>query len=144
MPKQLWGKWTVKRVIPTRTISCWDNHQAKKLLGTEIEFRTGLFRWNQVKVRSFMVENQALTAEEFAREYSGSQSFVSLKDLGIHGSAVTRVTIVHDAAPLDGTPQIPGDEALLKSHDVVVFPVCGVFFEARRVATSPHTRRTVK
>ena len=30
VPKEIWGKWTIRRIVPTRTISCWGDPEAKK------------------------------------------------------------------------------------------------------------------
>jgi hypothetical protein len=46
-PKELWGKWSVSGELPTQTISCWGEAEAKSLLGPEIEYSTTIFRWKQ-------------------------------------------------------------------------------------------------
>jgi hypothetical protein len=38
IPKELWGKWIVRREVPTTTLSCWSEHEAKTLIGTDAEF----------------------------------------------------------------------------------------------------------
>ena len=37
IPRELWGTWVVHREVPTTTISCWGDKDAKKLIGTELE-----------------------------------------------------------------------------------------------------------
>ncbi len=44
IPKELWGKWIVRREVPTTTLSCWSEDEAKTLIGTEVEYSDGLFR----------------------------------------------------------------------------------------------------
>lgn len=38
IPQNLRGKWRVRRILPADTISCWGDREAKRLLGTEIEY----------------------------------------------------------------------------------------------------------
>gem|GEM_PF-6929173 len=41
IPSTIRGKWAVRRELPTRTISCWGEADAKKIIGTQIEYLTG-------------------------------------------------------------------------------------------------------
>ncbi|HEY2461143.1 MAG TPA: hypothetical protein VGI16_10050 [Candidatus Acidoferrum sp.] len=69
IPKELWGTWIVQREIPTRTITCWDERQAKKLIGTQIEYSATLFRWNKVVTRNPIAEVTTIGARQFQREF---------------------------------------------------------------------------
>ncbi len=48
IPTVLQGKWIVSRIIPTRTITCWDQKQAEKLIGTEIDYTADSLRWKDL------------------------------------------------------------------------------------------------
>jgi hypothetical protein len=54
IPKELWGTWVVRREVPTTTISCRGEKEAKKLIGTEVQYSATLFRRNKVvrKIRA--------------------------------------------------------------------------------------------
>jgi hypothetical protein len=59
IPEEIWGKWVVSREIPTTTISCWSGADAKKLLGTEIEYSKEVFRWKDVVTSHPVAETRA-------------------------------------------------------------------------------------
>src|SRR5207249_11180446 len=65
IPKEVWGKWVVSRVLPTTTIACWGDSEAKTLIGTEIEYSPDLFRWNNVITRRPTALIQVVSAERF-------------------------------------------------------------------------------
>lgn len=137
IPRELVGKWTIRRVIPTRTISCWAGIEAKGIIGSEVEYMAHSFRWNRVIVRHPKIEVRSVTAEQFERENSspnanGSQ--VSFRQLGITVPETKQVSIDHEPAQITrATAEIPGDLVWLKSRNTIVLSVCNVFFEARRL-----------
>src|SRR5262245_61291884 len=65
IPKQLWGTWVVRREVPTKTISCWGEQEAKTLLGSKVEYSAGYFRWNGVTAENPTVELTTVTAGQF-------------------------------------------------------------------------------
>jgi len=137
IPQELVSKWVVQRELPTRTISCWGEKEAKALIGTEIEYTVDSFRWKHIVVKHPTVTVAIVSAEQFQSENSspsvnGSQ--VSFRQLGIHASQMKQVSINHQPAEITGaTTEIPGDVVLLKNHDAIVFSVCNVYFEAKRL-----------
>jgi hypothetical protein len=63
---------------------------------------------------------------------TGNAGGPTFKALGIRSARTTEIKIEHP--PIDitgGTIEIPGD-VLIKDARTIVFPVCGVFFEAVR------------
>jgi hypothetical protein len=48
IPSTIWGKWIVQRELPTRTVSCWGEEDAKKIIGTQIEYSDKVFRWKGI------------------------------------------------------------------------------------------------
>jgi len=136
IPIQLRGDWKVTRVIPTATITCWDDSQAKKLLDTTIHYYADGFLWNDHVVRNATVNVNTLSAKQFHREYSGggaADSQVDFRQLGIRAPDAVVVTVEHDPANITGgSIEIPGDWVLLKNHDTLILSVCNVYFEARR------------
>jgi hypothetical protein len=141
IPKELWGKWVVRREVPTTTIACWGEEQAKTLIGTEVEYSAGFFRWREVVSKNPTAEIKALTAKEFHDENSGQgtdSSQVTFGQLGINADKVTQVLIQHPPASITkGTVEIPGDSVLIKGKNTIIFSVCGVYFEAGRSVTPP-------
>jgi hypothetical protein len=137
IPKELVGKWLIRRELPTRTICCWGEKEAQAIIGTEIEYTANSFRWKDVKVKNPKVELTIVTAEQFERDTSspsvnGSQ--VSFRQLGIKALEAKQISIGHSPAQITGaTTEIPGDLVLLKNHNKIVFSVCNVYFEATRL-----------
>ena len=137
IPQELVGKWVIQREPPTRTTSCWGEKEAKAIIGTEIEYTAESFRWKHIVVKNPTVSIKAVSAEQFERENSspsvhGSQ--VSLRQLGMNAPEMKQVSINHAPAEITGaTTEIPGDEVLLKNRNALVFSVCNVYFEAKRL-----------
>ncbi len=137
IPQELVGKWIVQRELPARTISCWGEKEAKAILGTEIEYTTDSFRWKRIVVKHPTVAVVVVSAEQFQRDNSspsvnGSQ--VSFRELGINAPEMKQVSINHAPAKIAGaTTEVPGDVVLLKNRDAIVFSVCNIYFEAKRL-----------
>jgi hypothetical protein len=137
IPKEIWGKWTIKRELPTKTISCWGNADAKKILRTQIEYSDKIFRWNKVVTNNPTAEAKIVTGEQLSKENSspssnGSQ--VDFNQLGIVAKQVEEISIRHEPANISGaTDEIPGDNILVKDSDTIIFAVCNIYFEAKRV-----------
>lgn len=136
VPQELVGRWVIQRELPTRTISCWGEKEAKAIIGTEIEYTADSFRWKDVIVKHPTITVAVVSANQFQRENSspsvnGSQ--VSFRQLGIDAPKMKQVSINHAPAETTGaTTEIPGDDVLLKNHNAIVFSVCNVYFEAKR------------
>jgi uncharacterized protein len=137
MPAQLLGIWTIRKILPTLTISCWDEKQARTLIGTELEYNPESLRWKTTRVRYVNSTATTVKAQDFAADNSGSQSSVTFKDLGITAPEVMQIAIEHpdvamDAGSKNDTTEMPGDQVLLKGPNAIVFSVCNVYFEADR------------
>ena len=136
IPKELVGKWVIQRALPTRTISCWGEKEAKAIIGSKIEYKANSLRWKMVVVKHPTVEVHVVNAEQFERENSspsvnGSQ--VSFRQLGINAPEAKQISIEHPPAEITkATTEIPGDVLLLKDRNTIVFSVCNVYFEAKR------------
>jgi hypothetical protein len=142
IPSELWGTWVVRRELPTSTISCWGETEARALIGTEIEYRADFFRWKD-KIASHPTGNvSVVTAKQFHDENSGqgaNSSQVTFGQLGIKETTAKQVAINHPGtrSELPSEPsEIPGDDVLLKNHDTIIFSICNLYFEAERVAAS--------
>ena len=134
---ELYGKWKIRRILPARTISCWGDKEAKTIIGTEIEFSQKYFRWKDIIVKNPKVTAQTVTAEQYHDENSGgssNSSQVTFQQLGIAAKQTMLITIEHSPAEVTGaTAEIPGDQVLIKDKDTIVFSVCSVYFEAKRI-----------
>ncbi|HUA14368.1 MAG TPA: hypothetical protein VMG31_03655 [Verrucomicrobiae bacterium] len=137
IPRELWGKWRIARELPARTISCWGESDAKKIIGTQVEYSERFFRWNQITISNPASEARVVTANQFREENSspssnGSQ--VDFRQLGISAEEVKEISIHHERANVSGaTVEIPGD-VLVKDENTIVFSVCNLYFEAERVS----------
>lgn len=140
VPDEIRGTWTVTRVIPTATITCWGKRESRKLIGTQIVYTAHGFRWQNIRTDASEVTTDRLTAQQFHDENSGggaADSQVSLEALGITTPDVTQMSFSHpDATVTDATTEIPGDRILVKNQQTIVFSVCNVWFEGKRKATS--------
>jgi hypothetical protein len=137
IPKELWGKWTIRRELPTRAISCWGDADAKKIVGTHIEYSARAFRWKEVVVKGSTARTRLVTAEQFRTENSSPSSNGSQVDftqLGITAKQAEEISIQHPPANISGaTVETPGDNVLVKDSDTIIFSVCNTYFEAKRV-----------
>jgi hypothetical protein len=137
IPQELVGKWVIQRELPTRTISCWGKKESKAIIGTEIEYTNDSLRWKRVMVKHPIVEVNVVSAEQFERDNSspsvnGSQ--VSFRQLGINVSGTKQVSIEHPPAAITkATTEVPGDLVLMKNRNTIIFSVCNVYFEAKRL-----------
>ncbi|HVN94776.1 MAG TPA: hypothetical protein VMT38_13840 [Terracidiphilus sp.] len=140
IPQQLHGKWLIKRIVPTTTISCWSFKEAQRIVGTEIDYSANRLRWKDRVASDPLVEVSELSAVEFQQEYSGggaNDSQVNFGQLGIRSHSVTRIKLTHpDIKPIWGSYEIPGEEVLVKDKNTIIFSVCNVYFEARRESVS--------
>ena len=138
IPVELWGKWVVRKVLPTETISCWDDRRARALVGTEIEYAGDGFRWKNKRVRNLGATSANVTAKEFAEDNSGGgavDSQVSFRQLGITTGTVKQISIRHPDVVMgegDGAGEMPGETVLMTRPGTMIFSVCNVYFEARR------------
>jgi hypothetical protein len=141
VPKELWGKWVVRRAMSTTTISCWGDEDAKKLIGTEVEYSPDFFRWQKIVTKNPTAEVKTISAKQFHDENSGqgtNNSQVTMGQLGIKADKVKEVVIQHPAANITGaTTEIPGDDILVKHKNTIVFSVCSFYFEAERRLAPP-------
>ncbi len=139
IPTQLYGKWIVRRILPTATIMCWGDRDAKSVVGTQIEYSDKVFRWKNITVANPKAETRVVTARQFHDENSGmgsKSSQVTFQQLGIKAEQATQVNINHDPVEITkATTEIPGDQVLLKDPDTIVFSTCNVYFEASRIQT---------
>ena len=137
IPKELWGKWIIRRELPASTISCWSEKEAKAILGSEIEYTAKSFRWKDNIEQHATADSAIVTADKFHDENSGrgsNSSQVSFGQLGIKKEAAKQVTIKHGlAVAMGAASEVPGEVVLLKSRNAIVFSVCNVYFEAKRV-----------
>lgn len=137
---QLYGRWAVRRVLPTTTITCWGEKDVKGVIGTQIEYSDKVFRWKNITVTNPKAETRTLTARQFHDENSGigsDSSQVTFQQVGIRAEQATQVNISHEPAQITkATTEIPGDQVLLKDADTIVFSVCNVYFEAVRIQSN--------
>jgi hypothetical protein len=134
--KEVWGKWVVRREVPTTTISCWGEPDARKIIGTEIEYSQRIFRWNSIITYDPVAESKIITAQQFHDENSGgsvNSSQVDFQQLGIKQARTTEIKIHHADGHVSATTnEIPGDDVLVKDAKTIVFSICNIFFEAKR------------
>jgi hypothetical protein len=136
VPRQIWGTWRIAQIISTRTISCFDEKQARSLLGTQVYYSAQIFRWRNLVTKKFLAATRQITAQQFMKEYYGgpADSQVDFKQLGIKKPSVSQITLTHAEANIfDGTIEIPGDQILVKDTNTIIISVCNIYFKAFRV-----------
>ena len=137
VPREIVGTWVVAREVPVKTVSCWGKEDSKKLIGTEIQYSEKMFRWNKTVLENPSIDTRTVTAREFHDENSGAGpkgSQITLQALGIDSDSVTEITIQHAPAHVFlETTEIPGDDVVLRNPDTIVFAVCNIYFEAKRI-----------
>jgi hypothetical protein len=137
VPQELLGKWVVSRELPAPTISCWGEGEARKLIGTSLEYSSESFRWQAVVTKNPIAKKLTVTATKFHDDNSGQgsrSSQVTFQQLGIKADNAVQVTIQHPSAGIFGaTGEIPGDSVLIKDNNTIIFSVCNVYFEAKRI-----------
>lgn len=136
IPHELIGHWTVLRTLPTKTISCWGEAEAKAVIGTEIIYTADSLKWKDAVAKNPKVTKNVISARDFALNNSGggaNDSNVSFKQLGITSARATQLTIEHaDADVTGGTTEIPGDVVLLRDTSHIIFSICNLYFLAER------------
>jgi len=136
IPAEIQGKWVVSRIIPTRTITCWDQKQADRLIGTEIDYTPETLRWQDLIVSRPSIGISEITAGQFHDDYSGggaADSQVDFRQLGISASSVKKIVLKHKPLrDMGGEFFVPGDEVLIKNSNTIIFSGCNVYFEAHR------------
>ncbi len=134
VPPQLWGKWTITKILPTSTISCWSEKDAKAVLGTTIEYAEDRFAWQDHVTYNPHTTTSAVTSQQFAEDNSGGSaggSSVSFQQLGIMAPRTREITIGHSDATITGaTTEIPGDTVLVVDANHIVFSLCNMYFLA--------------
>jgi uncharacterized protein len=137
IPQELLGKWIIRKVLATDTVTCLNSKQAQTLVGTEIEYRADSFRWKNTSVRSSGTSTNLIGAQEFTQANSGSGSHVDFNQLGIAASAVKQITISHPDMTIaelsqSGTRAVPGESVLVEAPNTIIFEICSTYFEAQR------------
>jgi hypothetical protein len=139
VPQELLGRWTVRRYFPIDGVTCWDDRQAKAVVGTVLEYRSDGFSWNGKTMRSLGTTTSTIKAQTFAEDNAGGSGggAVSFAKLGIVAPAVTQIDIRHPDAMVynkgsDCCSSVPGETMLKKSPDTLIFSLCGIFYEAVR------------
>src|ERR1019366_2196121 len=144
VPAELRGRWVITRELPATTISCWGTDQAKALIGTEIQYTVDSFRWKDKIVNHPKIEAAIVSAQQFHDENSGhgtNGSEVSFGQLGIRSPDPTQITLDHPPFEITrATTEIPGDAVLLKDKKIIVFSICNLYFEAKRLAAHSKKR----
>ena len=139
IPRELLGKWSVVRELNTRTISCWGDEQAKKIIGTTIDYSPRTLSWRNLHTKVNGAKVRIISARQFHDENSGgssNSSQIDFQQLGIKGASATQIMIRHPDQSITGaTSEFPGDEVLVKGPDSIVFSLCNVYFEANRVVS---------
>jgi hypothetical protein len=138
MPARIVGTWVITHQLPTRTISCWSGEDARKLIKTEIQYSDKVFRWDKATIEDPVVEVRTVTAQQFHDENSGAGphgSQISLLELGISSASITEIAIKHSPSHLFAeTTEIPGDDVVVKDSTTIVFSVCNLYFEGKRIS----------
>lgn len=112
---------------------------ARRIIGTTISYSSNGLSWRNLRTKAQAAKVRTITKREFHDENSGGSangSQIDFQQLGITGESATQITMSHPDQNITGsTSEFPGDEVLLKTPDTLVFSLCNVYFEAKRVAS---------
>ena len=137
MPASVTGKWRIVKILPTTNAQCWDEAQARTLIGSTLIYQAKAMVWKGGVEPISAALSRTLTRSSFQDEYK-----VSLPELGITGPTVEEIDLQHeDADVTSATTEVPGDTILLGGPGRIVVSACGVFYSAVRVAAKPPAAR---
>jgi len=132
MPPTILGSWRITKILPTNNVSCWDDAQAKSLLGTTLRYAPGKMTWKGGSVAIPEALTRTLNADNLLDEYR-----VRFAELGIHAPSVTEIDLQHEDADITGaTTEVPGDTILLAAPGRIVVSACGIFYSAVRIGAA--------
>ena len=132
MPALILGSWRIVKILPTHNPQCWDQEQAKSLVGTVLKYRQGVMTWKGGDIDVPEALSRTLSRRKFNDEYK-----VDLPELGIRTDNVTEIDLQHEDADITGaTTEAPGDTVVLAGSghipERIIVSACGVFYEAVR------------
>ena len=137
LPPELTGSWRILRILPTRNVTCWDEKQARTVLGTTLSYSPSVMLWRSREFRLQGIDTRELTADEFLQETGHGQYYADFAQLGIHRKSVTEVTLKHKDADITGSSvEMPGDNVLLAGRNRIIVSACNVCYEAVRITTT--------
>jgi hypothetical protein len=137
--QELWGKWTIEKILPTQNAGCWDQKQANALVATSLEYRADSLAWKDKPLRNLGSTTTWLQAKDFAADNSGSAGSVDFHQLGINSTAVQEIEIRHPDASVyeksaDCCASVPGETVMITGRNTMVLGVCGIYYGASRVS----------
>ncbi len=144
MPRELAGAWRITRVLPARPpAACWTEKEAKPLVGSELRYSAHAMRWKGGSVPLLGITTRSVDAADLAQEDPRGDKTLSLADLGFSTRHVLEVNLQHDDADITGaTTEVPGDSVLIATPGRLVLSACGLYLEARRIATATAATRS--
>jgi hypothetical protein len=147
IPSEVWGIWVIRRELPTSTISCWGEAEAKAIIGTEIEYSVDSFRWKDKTAKHITANVAVVTSTQFHDDNSGqgtNSSQITFGQLGIRAATAKHIVISHpettSGLPAEST-EMPGDDVLVRSHNNIIFSICNLYFEAERVGAHERIKK---
>ena len=137
MPASIAGTWRIVKILPTRNAQCWDEDQAKSMLGTTLTYREHAMVWHGGVEPIAAALSRTLSRRGFLDEYK-----VDLQELGIATESVEEIDLQHeDADVTGGTTEVPGDTIVVAGRGRIVVSACGVFYSAVRAIGKPVVAR---
>jgi len=131
MPPSILGKWRVVKILPTHNPQCWDQDQAKSMVGTTLTYQDHALIWHGGVERISDALSRRLSRRNFQEEYK-----VDLPELGIDAGSVEEIDLQHEDADVTGsTTEVPGDTVVIVGPGRIVVSACGVFYSAIRAVS---------
>jgi hypothetical protein len=132
-PVSIAGKWRIEKILPTRNAQCWDDGQAKSMVGTTLTYQEHAMVWHGGVEPISAALSRTLSRRRFLDEYK-----VDLPELGIVAASVDEIDLQHEDADVTGaTTEVPGDTIVVAGRGRIVVSACGVFYSAIRVIGKP-------
>ena len=133
IPTLIVGRWRIQKILPTHNPQCWDEDEAKALIGNTLTYQAHAMTWRGGTEPISYALSRTQNRSSFMEEYK-----VDLPELGITAQSVEEIDLQHEDADVTGaTTEIPGDTILVAGRGRIVVSACGVFYSAIRVADKP-------
>src|SRR5450755_742277 len=95
MPSSIAGTWRIVKILQTRNVQCWNEVQARSMVGTTLTYQERAMVWHGVVEPISAALSRTLSRRGFLEEYK-----VDLPELGIAADSVEEIDLQHEDADL--------------------------------------------
>lgn len=121
-----YGTWVIHSIITWGPVSCYDDKQAKDILGSKLVYSKDIFKFNKNKLNTPYYKKEVLNNNDFYIMYK-----IPLSKLGIKTSKTTVINIYEDKEYLN-TWNSTGSTLIRLDKNTLIILDNGVYFKAIR------------